>query len=400
MIKLKAAKCPNCGADIEVNDKLEKTICQFCGSTILIQEAIENYKVEVAGKVEVEGIKGRGDKLSQAKKHMALEEYDRAKKILLGIIVDDQFDTEAYIDLVKCDIGLLNQQKFNENIARHNNVNGWELIDEIYKFNERIKKIDEEKIADGLLEDVKEDLEKYLKIRQDEKEKDKSLNKIVNKLNNYLQQTKRISSSCASAWVDEIVLERFSTVNYFTRFQDVDGNGSDFSDQYELEEFTNLTTDGILKGKYRKITTNYSTNPRTVELIPIHRSPINYDQIEGKMEEIEAITPEYITKSTTVRNKEINKHNGKIDRENAVTTVKNSFKYVIIGFLCLWILFMIGSTISVLINSGIVAGIAMILLLDSWLIGTPVRWIIDTLHDIKMDNSLKKIMKDRKEENI
>lgn len=36
MIKLQAAKCPQCGADIEVNESLEKTICQYCGTTILI----------------------------------------------------------------------------------------------------------------------------------------------------------------------------------------------------------------------------------------------------------------------------------------------------------------------------------------------------------------------------
>lgn len=30
MLKLTAAKCPQCGADIEVNPELEKSICQYC----------------------------------------------------------------------------------------------------------------------------------------------------------------------------------------------------------------------------------------------------------------------------------------------------------------------------------------------------------------------------------
>ena len=33
-MKLTAVKCPNCKADIEINENLEKTICQYCGSRI------------------------------------------------------------------------------------------------------------------------------------------------------------------------------------------------------------------------------------------------------------------------------------------------------------------------------------------------------------------------------
>ena len=41
MVELKNAKCPNCGASLQVNEKLNKTICQFCGSEVIIKEAIE-----------------------------------------------------------------------------------------------------------------------------------------------------------------------------------------------------------------------------------------------------------------------------------------------------------------------------------------------------------------------
>ena len=41
MVKLKDAKCPNCGANIEVNDALEKTICQYCGSTVIIEVCVK-----------------------------------------------------------------------------------------------------------------------------------------------------------------------------------------------------------------------------------------------------------------------------------------------------------------------------------------------------------------------
>lgn len=42
---LEPAKCPSCGANIEVNKDLEKTICQYCGTTVLIKDAIQKYKV-------------------------------------------------------------------------------------------------------------------------------------------------------------------------------------------------------------------------------------------------------------------------------------------------------------------------------------------------------------------
>ena len=400
MVKLKDAKCPNCGANIEVNDALEKTICQYCGSTVIIEEAIEKYKVELSGKVEVEGIKGRKDKLTQAKKHMSLAEYDLAKNILLEIIADDQFDTEAYIELVKVDIELIEKMGFDKSVSRYKNASGWRLVDEIYNFYERIKKIDDKNIADKQLADYKEKLEYYCNVKDESTSAEKSLDGLVKKLNEYLEQVKKIAPDCAAVWVDEIVGERFSVVNYFTKYQAVDGNGVDYSDKYRLNKFTKMTREGILEGEYYKTTATYSTNPRTVNLIPINTKTLTTEQIHEKMKEIEVMTPQYIAESTKARNKQINKANGKIDRENAYTNVKNTLKYVWIGFLCLWVLGFIIATISTIINSGIGAGIAMIIFLDSWLIGIPVRWIIATKQDIDFDNKIKEKNKSLKQDNI
>lgn len=400
MVKLKDAKCPNCGANIEVNDELEKTICQYCGSTVIIEEAIEKYKVELSGKVEVEGIKGRNDKLIQAKKHISLTEYDLAKKILLEIISDDQFDTEAYIELVKVDIELIEKMGFDKNVSRYKNPNGWGLIDDIYNYYERIKKIDDNNIADEKFAEYKEKLNYYCNIKEESNNAEKSLDGLVKKLNEYLEQVQRISPDCASVWVNEIVGERLNVVNYFTKYQAVDGNGVDYSDKYRLHKFTKMTRDGILEGEFFKTTAIYSTNPRTVNLIPINTKTLTYEQIQEKIKEIEVMTPQYIEESTKVRNKQINKENGKIDRQNAYTNVKNTFKYVWMGFLCFWVLGFVMATISTIINSGIGAGIAMIIFLDSWLIGIPVKWIISTKQDIDLDNKIKEKNKNLKQDNI
>jgi len=82
MTKLKQAKCPNCGANIEVDSSKDKVKCEFCGSTIEVEEAVEKYKIELSGKVEVEGLSGRKDKLRKAKQHIKFEEPDKTRKIL------------------------------------------------------------------------------------------------------------------------------------------------------------------------------------------------------------------------------------------------------------------------------------------------------------------------------
>lgn len=40
---LVAAKCPNCGANIEVDNSLEAGICKYCGTPFVTEKAINNY---------------------------------------------------------------------------------------------------------------------------------------------------------------------------------------------------------------------------------------------------------------------------------------------------------------------------------------------------------------------
>lgn len=103
MVKLVPAKCPSCGADIEVNKNLEKTICQFCGTTVLVDDAIAKIKVEVSGKVKVSDVKDYSDKLVIAKKHIKAGKYYNAKEVLETILEDDEYNIEAlkeYITLL------------------------------------------------------------------------------------------------------------------------------------------------------------------------------------------------------------------------------------------------------------------------------------------------------------
>lgn len=83
-MRLTSAKCPNCGADIKVNKTEEKTVCKYCKSEILVEDAIAKLKVVVEGEVELKGV---------PKLESYLKLGDRAYK-------DGKFD-EAYINYSK-----------------------------------------------------------------------------------------------------------------------------------------------------------------------------------------------------------------------------------------------------------------------------------------------------------
>ena len=46
-MKLVPAKCPNCGANINVDEEQETTKCEYCGDAILIDKAIQKYQIEI-----------------------------------------------------------------------------------------------------------------------------------------------------------------------------------------------------------------------------------------------------------------------------------------------------------------------------------------------------------------
>lgn len=55
-MKLVSAMCPNCGAQLELDENMEKGFCMYCGSQIIVQDAVQKYKIELSGRVSVEGI--------------------------------------------------------------------------------------------------------------------------------------------------------------------------------------------------------------------------------------------------------------------------------------------------------------------------------------------------------
>lgn len=68
-MKLVPAKCPSCGADIEVDKDSDSTKCEYCDSKILVEDAIAKIKVELSGSVEVKNMPKLGNYVSLADRY-------------------------------------------------------------------------------------------------------------------------------------------------------------------------------------------------------------------------------------------------------------------------------------------------------------------------------------------
>lgn len=79
-MKLTSAKCPNCGADIKVNKAEEKTVCEYCNSEIIVEDAIAKYKVVVDGEVELKGVPKLDSYLKLGERAYKDGEFDEAYK--------------------------------------------------------------------------------------------------------------------------------------------------------------------------------------------------------------------------------------------------------------------------------------------------------------------------------
>ncbi len=74
-IKLVPAKCPSCGANIEVDSNSNKTKCEYCHTTILIDDAIQRLEVEIKNLPKLDSI------LKIADKHYSNNQFQEAYEL-------------------------------------------------------------------------------------------------------------------------------------------------------------------------------------------------------------------------------------------------------------------------------------------------------------------------------
>lgn len=87
MGKLVAAKCTQCGAELQVNDSASKLTCKYCGMEFVVQDAITNYVQNNTYNIENAVINMKNeidDKLDSAKSLIEnIKDYEKAYEILI-----------------------------------------------------------------------------------------------------------------------------------------------------------------------------------------------------------------------------------------------------------------------------------------------------------------------------
>lgn len=336
MLKLTDAKCPSCGAKLEVNDKLEKTICQYCGSTVLIEDAIQKFQLEFTGKVEIDGIKGRGSKIKQALKHKKLDEYDKAYEILKDLIKDDEFDIEALCEIIKLNIDVLEKAHFDEQSSEPYDFEGWNKIYETVSTYERLKKIDEEKESIPLLKDYKDKIEHFLEVKE-------KLIKDNSELDEYIPKIKDVYK------VLSILGDEYLKEWYYEFIKKFDYDVSNFPYGYnKLNSLDKITRNGAL------IIDKSTLFPK--------KQYTDVELLKKDLEEFLTYSKEFILEKRQEVNLRIDKSNNKLDKinKNLILKIKiNYFKLFLYAGINAFLIFYI---LMLTINSGFASSLFIVLI--------------------------------------
>ncbi len=101
-MKIIAAKCPNCGADIEVDQYSDKTRCEYCNSTIIVEDAIACSKVDISGNITIDNSKEIEMLLKNANRLFDSHDYKNAYIKYDKVLDANPDDLEAIIKSEGC----------------------------------------------------------------------------------------------------------------------------------------------------------------------------------------------------------------------------------------------------------------------------------------------------------
>ena len=131
-MKLVAAKCPNCGANLDVNPKQDATKCEYCHQAILIDDAIAKYKLEISGSVEVKNLPQYDNILKLANRNYNNKEYEEAYKSYDQLL---KLDADNTIALLRYGICKKGAKGILVNITASPDI----ALDDVYIASEMIK---------------------------------------------------------------------------------------------------------------------------------------------------------------------------------------------------------------------------------------------------------------------
>ena len=100
-MKFVAAKCPSCGANIEVEPNSDRTKCEYCKTQIIVEDAIAKLKVELSGEVEIKNLPKLEDYLKNANRNYENGNFADALKYYEKVL---ELEPDSYIAVLLCGI--------------------------------------------------------------------------------------------------------------------------------------------------------------------------------------------------------------------------------------------------------------------------------------------------------
>ena len=246
-MKLVAAKCPSCGASIEVNSKDETTKCKYCQQAILIEDAIAKYKLEISGEVEIKNLPKIDNYLKIANRHFKEKNYDDAYKNYNEVLTLDPDNTLALIRYAICKAYLNNSIDFKLEHLLNTFKNVVDLLKKQEKYDELINDYIDEvaKVVNDSKESTTKYYNSYSVVRTelaDIQEKLYSCLSVYEELYENATDKKEDIAQKIISLIDDIIIDK----SYKTGF---DENGNRVNQVYKvsLSEKNRLTS---LKMKY------------------------------------------------------------------------------------------------------------------------------------------------------
>ena len=92
----KAVECPNCGGRLEIDEKLDKCVCDYCESVILTDDILGTDDTKVVHKVRVEEVSSAYNLIKYGKVCLSAYDWDDAYKAFCKAIQEEPQNFQAW----------------------------------------------------------------------------------------------------------------------------------------------------------------------------------------------------------------------------------------------------------------------------------------------------------------
>lgn len=136
---LKSATCPNCGATLELDDRLEKGVCGHCDSVIIIDDAIQKFKIKVSGRVKMVGIASAENDTNYGLACLAVQDWKTGFDAFTKAIIKQVNNHKAWYGCLSA--VTKNFTEINENLGDVKGIYGIDsIVDNAIKYAPKDKK--------------------------------------------------------------------------------------------------------------------------------------------------------------------------------------------------------------------------------------------------------------------